>query len=66
MRLFEPFFTTKAQGSGLGLYISYGIIGSHNGKLRVKSQLGNGTTFSILLPEEQPPKAEGASKLPFR
>lgn len=66
MRLFEPFFTTKAQGSGLGLYISYGIITSHNGKMQVTSQLGKGTTFSILLPEEQPPRAEVASKLPFR
>jgi len=53
-RLFEPFFTTKADGSGLGLSISYGIIQSHNGQITVTSQEGEGTRFSILLPVEQP------------
>jgi two-component system NtrC family sensor kinase len=49
-RLFEPFFTSKEHGSGLGLSISYGIIESHNGQIRVQSQEGVGTTFTILLP----------------
>lgn len=52
-RLFEPFFTTKEQGSGLGLYISYTIIQSLNGKIEVSSAIGRGTTFAILLPLER-------------
>ena len=48
--LFEPFFTTKDYGSGLGLYVSYGIIQSLNGTIQVSSELGRGTTFTILLP----------------
>ncbi|MCP4415492.1 MAG: GAF domain-containing protein, partial [Chloroflexi bacterium] len=48
--LFEPFFTTKDHGSGLGLSISYSIIEAHNGEFMVSSQVGSGTTFTILLP----------------
>jgi signal transduction histidine kinase len=51
-RLFEPFFTTKPQGTGLGLSISYGIVQSHDGQIKVNSEEGIGTTFSILLPVE--------------
>jgi len=49
-RLFEPFFTTKHHGSGLGLSISYGIIQEHNGQILVQSEVGKGTTFTIILP----------------
>lgn len=49
-RLFEPFFTSKEYGSGLGLSISYGIIQSHRGQIKVESKEGIGTTFTILLP----------------
>lgn len=52
--LFEPFFTTKEQGTGLGLSISYDIIQAHNGRITVHSQPGKGTTYTILLPVEQP------------
>jgi two-component system sensor histidine kinase AtoS len=52
--LFEPFFSTKPKGSGLGLAISYNIVRDHGGMIRVESQEGKGTTFTILLPAEQP------------
>lgn len=49
--LFEPFFTTKGfDGTGLGLFISYSIIKSYHGFIRVESQLGKGTDFYIILP----------------
>lgn len=51
-KLFTPFFTTKkiGKGTGLGLAISYGIIKMHKGDIRVKSNVGEGTTFFIRLP----------------
>jgi signal transduction histidine kinase len=53
LKIFEPFFTTKeiGQGTGLGLSISYDIIvNKHNGSIDVKSELGKGTAFTIILP----------------
>jgi PAS domain S-box-containing protein len=54
-KIFEPFFTTKSQGrgTGLGLWVSYGIIKSFQGKLEVQSTAGIGTTFTIKLPFEK-------------
>ncbi|MEK3881918.1 ATP-binding protein [Paenibacillus sp. PL2-23] len=49
-RLFDPFFTTKEEGTGLGLSVSYRIIRNHGGAIRVDSQVGDGTEFSIYLP----------------
>jgi two-component system sensor histidine kinase TtrS len=49
-RLFIPFITTKKQGMGLGLSISKGIIESHGGQLKVKSEPGEGAHFTIVLP----------------
>ncbi len=49
--IFEPFYTTKeaGKGTGLGLSISYSIIEKHNGELKVSSEVGKGTEFTIIL-----------------
>jgi two-component system NtrC family sensor kinase len=52
-KLFDPFFTTKGVGTGLGLAVSYGIIKQHQGKIKVKSDAGQGSVFTILLPLTQ-------------
>jgi signal transduction histidine kinase len=51
-KLFEPFFTTKpaGQGTGVGLSTCYNIIRQHGGEIRVASELGRGSTFSVRLP----------------
>ena len=52
-KIFQPFFTTKpsGQGTGLGLSMSYDIVRSHGGDLKVESQEGEGTTFTISIPK---------------
>ena len=49
-RIFDPFFTTNNEGTGLGLSITHSIIKEHSGIVKVDSELGKGTEFTIILP----------------
>jgi PAS domain S-box-containing protein len=66
-RIFDPFFTTKTNGRGIGLATVLNIVRNHHGALLVDSQLGQGTTFRVVLPggESQPaprPRVENAAR----
>ena len=57
-KIFDPYFSTKVKdtGSGLGLYVSYGIIKAHNGIIDVTSKPSGGTTFDVYIPAFEIPK----------
>jgi two-component system NtrC family sensor kinase len=59
-KIFDSFFTTKGEvkGVGLGLSVCYGFIEDHGGDIEVKSQVGEGTTFTISLPVHNPNDSE--------
>lgn len=54
-RIFDPFFSTKevGDGTGLGLSISYGIIKKHHGEIIVRSKVGEGSEFEVVIPMTQ-------------
>jgi two-component system sensor histidine kinase AtoS/two-component system sensor histidine kinase FlrB len=49
-KIFDPFFSTKDKGTGLGLAITSKIVQGHGGYIKVASEVGQGSTFSIYLP----------------
>lgn len=70
-RIFDPFFTTKFTGRGLGLSATMGILRSHSGGLRLRSETGRGTSFFVYLPAcysaamvEEAPAAGALPELP--
>lgn len=61
-RIFEPLYTTKGdRGTGMGLAVSYGIIQEHDGTISVKSHLGEGTLFEIVVPPAEETDPERSS-----
>jgi PAS domain S-box-containing protein len=66
-RIFEPFFTTKPfTNTGLGLSMSYGIVKRFGGEIEVESKVGQGTTFTIILPIGEDEKEEAADSQPIK
>jgi len=59
--IFRPFFTTKGHGTGLGLPLARRIVEDHGGKLEVTSDLGHGSTFTLVLPFRRPRPEMAAS-----
>jgi two-component system NtrC family sensor kinase len=59
-KIFDAFFTTKdsVKDVGLGLSVCYGFIKDHGGDIKVKSKVGSGTTFTIILPTYRSNEAE--------
>ena len=63
-RMFEPFFTTKGmtKGTGLGLAVVQGIVSSHHGAIAIDSEIGVGTSFSVLLPMAEAEEAQAEAE----
>ncbi len=65
-KIFDPFFTTKINGKamGLGLSISYDIVRKHGGSISYKTKIGEGTTFTVMLPQNCMKEADADTKEP--
>ena len=63
-KIFDPYFSTKKKetGSGLGLYVTYGIVKAHNGHIDVTSKPNEGTTFNVYIPVYEPISHETTSE----
>jgi PAS domain S-box-containing protein len=61
-RIFDPYFTTKAGGSGLGLTTCHSIARSHGGRILLESEVGRGSTFTVLLPSSEKPVPRPAAR----
>jgi signal transduction histidine kinase len=61
-RIYDPFFTTKevGKGTGLGLTIAYKIVAAHGGRIDVRSEVGAGSTFTVVLPIKPPAQPAAA------
>jgi len=59
--IFRPFYTTKGDGTGLGLSLARRIIENHHGRIDVTSAVGNGTTFTVVLPLQRPTAPDSVS-----
>jgi len=51
--IFRPFYSTKPDGTGLGLSFCRRVVEEHGGEIKVKSELNEGSTFSVILPIRQ-------------
>ncbi|MBU3915199.1 PAS domain-containing protein [bacterium] len=58
-RIFDPYFTTRSTGTGLGLAIVHNIIEAHNGTITATSQPGEGSDFTLVLPDTKKEKTDG-------